>query len=68
MVCKSDALPMAWGPHDWAHRPQPPTAAEVAQRLAPFYMYHLRNFSVATEILDWLRFTTFLRAGIRNEM
>jgi hypothetical protein len=39
MVCKSDALPMAYGPHDWYNRPCPPTAAEVAQRLAPFYMY-----------------------------
>ena len=39
MVCKSDALPMAFGPHDWYNRPTPPTAAEVVQRLAPFYMY-----------------------------
>ena len=39
MVCKSDALPMAFGPHDWYNRPTPPTSAEVAQRLAPFYMY-----------------------------
>ena len=27
-------------------RPTPPTAAEVAQRLAPFYMYTVEKFGV----------------------
>jgi len=46
MVCKSDALCMAYGPHDWYNRPCPPTSAEVAQRLAPFYMYTIEKFGV----------------------
>ena len=46
MVCKSDCLPMAFGPHDWYDRPEPPTSQEVAQRLAPFYMYTVEQFGI----------------------
>jgi predicted TIM-barrel fold metal-dependent hydrolase len=34
------------GPRRWHHRPAPPTSAEVAQRLAPIYMYTVEKFGV----------------------
>ena len=37
---------MCFGPHQWHNRPEPPCSAEVAQRLAPIYMYTVEKFGV----------------------
>jgi hypothetical protein len=46
--------------------------AHLRQDIYEFYrtMYnHLRNISLATEILDWLRFTyVYTKTGIRNHL
>lgn len=46
VVVKVGGLFMPMSGFDWTMRPEPPTAVEVAQRLAPWYMYVIEQFGV----------------------
>lgn len=44
VVVKVGGLPMPISGTDWCCRPVPPTAAEVAQRMGPWYLYVIEQF------------------------